>query len=151
MKNFMKIATTICGTMALAATAAFASIAPQQAAIGGIEPGMTLEQAQSIGGKIVSSDAKKLVFENGVIAKVDDDRPGIVEEVTLKSGTAKTAAGISLGMGADALNNAYGHADKVDYDRHDTEYIYYTTDGTKKIEFKVKNGVIVKISCELRN
>lgn len=146
-----KLGAVVLGSMMMAASAAMASVAPQQVALAGIEPGMSLEQAKAIGGEVAYADYEKTVFKSGVIVKVDDDRPGIVEEVVIKQGTAATPAGIALGMSADELNGAYGQADKVDRDRNDTEYIYRTADGSKKLEFKVRDGVIVKISCELRD
>ncbi len=151
MKINKKLSTMIIGTLMAAAATSFASVAPQQVSLGGIEPGMSLEQAKNLGGEIVYADYEKTVFKSGLIIKVDDDRPGIVEEVMIKAGEVKTPAGIALGMSADKLNGVYGQADKVDVDRQDTEYKYFTADGAKEIEFTVKNGVITKISCELRH
>lgn len=151
MKMNKKLTALLMGTLLTAAASAYASVASQQVALGGIEPGMSLEQAKSLGGEVIYADYEKTLFKNGLIVKVDDKRPGIVEEVVLKSGEVKTPAGITLGMSADKLNSAYGQADKVDVDRDDTEYKYRTADGHKEIEFTVKNGVITKISCELRD
>lgn len=151
MKINKKLSALFFGTLLAAAATAFASVAPQQISLGGIEPGMSLEQAKNLGGEIVYTDYEKTVFKSGLIIKVDDDRPGIVEEVVIKAGEVKTSAGITLGMSADKLNAAYGQADKVDVDRQDTEYKYFTADGAKEIEFTIKNGVITKISCELRH
>ena len=151
MKINKKLSALFFGTLLAAAATAFASVAPQQISLGGIEPGMSLEQAKNLGGEIVYADYEKTVFKSGLIIKVDDDRPGIVEEVVIKAGEVKTPAGITLGMSADKLNVAYGQADQVDVDRQDTEYKYFTADGAKEIEFTVKNGVITKISCELRH
>ena len=151
MKFNKKVSTMVLGTLMAAAATAFASVAPQQVALGGIEPGMSLEQAKNLGGEIAYSDYEKTVFKSGLIIKVDDDRPGVVEEVAVKNGEVKTPAGIAWGMSADKLNEAYGQADKIDSDRQDTEYKYFTADGSKEIEFTVKNGVITKISCELRH
>ena len=109
MRISKKISTLVLSTLMAAAATAFASVAPQQVSLGGIEPGMSLGQAQNLGGEIVYADYKKTVFENGLIIKVDDDRPGVVEEVVVKSGDVKTPAGIALGMSADKLNEAYGH------------------------------------------
>lgn len=139
------------GTMLAAATAAFASVAPQEAVLGGIEPGMSLKQAESLGGEVAYSDYEQTIFKSGLIVKVDDDHPGVVEEVLLKSGSIKTSAGLGIGMSEDEISKAYGQADEIDHDRQNTEYKYFTVDGTKELEFKVKNGVITKISCELRH
>lgn len=151
MKLNKKFTTLFMGAMMTYAAVAFASVAPQQVSLGGIEPGMSLEQAKSLGGEIVYADYEKTVFESGLIIKVDDERPGVVEEVMVKTGEVQTPAGIALGMSAGKLNEAYGQADKVDVDHQDTEYKYFTADGAKEIEFTVKNGVITKIACELRH
>jgi hypothetical protein len=151
MKINKKLSAMILGTLMAATATAFASVAPQQVSLGGIEPGMSLEQAKKLGGEIVYADYEKTVFKSGLIIKVDDDRPGVVEEVVVKSGEVKTPAGITLGMSADKLNEAYGQADKVDVDRQKKEYKYFTVDGAKEIEFTVSNGFITKISCELRH
>lgn len=151
MKINKKLSVLVLGTLMATAVTAFAGVAPKQVSLGGVEPGMSLEQAKNLGGEIVYTDYKKTVFKSGLIIKVDDDRPGVVEEVVVKTGEVKTSAGIALGMSVDKLNEVYGKADKVDIDRQNTEYKYFTTDGTKEIEFKVKDGVITKISCELRH
>ena len=62
-----------------------------------------------------------------------------------------TPDGVRVGQSADILNSTFGMADKVDHDDGGVEYEYYSTDGTKKIEFKVFNGVIAKISCKVRD
>lgn len=151
MKMNKKLIALAMGTMLAAATSVFASVAPQEAVLGGIAPGMDLKQAESLGGEVAYSDYEKTIFKSGLIVKVDDDRPGVVEEVLIKSGSLKTPAGLALGMSEAEISQAYGPADKIDRDREDTEYKYFTNDGTKKLEFTVKNGVITKISCELRN
>ena len=56
-----------------------------------------------------------------------------------------------MGMSEAVLSDVYGSADKVDRDYDDTEYVYYSSDYSKKMEFKVVNGTIVKIKCELRD
>ena len=62
-----------------------------------------------------------------------------------------TPAGIQIGSSESALTAAYGNPDKYDRDYDDTEYTYYSTDFTKKIEFKVVNGNVIQIKCELRD
>ena len=76
---------------------------------------------------------------------------GRVEKVSTRMANITTPDGVRVGQAADILNSAFGTADKVENDGGGVEYEYYSTDGTKKIEFKVVNGVIAKISCELRD
>lgn len=150
MKWKKKAAALVFGALTMLAASAFASVSPEQVALAGIAPGMTLEQARSVGGAVSYSDYKRIVFQNGAVAETDDDWPGVVDEVKIRSGTAATPAGITLGMGVDAITGAYGQPDRIERDWDDTEYTYYSMDG-KKMEFKVINGVIVKITCKLRD
>ena len=72
-----------------------------------------------------------------------------MEEVTLRSAVLATPAGITVGMDEAAMLNAYGQADKLEYDDGAKEYTYYSHDFHSKMEFKVWNGKIIKIKCEL--
>ena len=55
-------------------------------------------------------------------------------------------------MSENELTKAYGTADDIDFDEdsNDREYEYHSANGKYKMEFKVHNGIIVKIKCELR-
>ena len=50
-------------------------------------------------------------------------------------------------LGAQTLTTPW--ADKVDRDWNDTEYVYYSNEHRMKLEFKVVDNIIVKISCEI--
>ena len=143
------IALTVGAMMALSVGCS-ARISSNQISLAGIEPGFTVEQVKQICGEPTYNNGETMAFGDLVI-KIDDDRPGIVEEVITRGGDISTPAGIKVGMSETALNGAYGMADDVDRDYNDTEYTYKSEDGRKKLEFKVVNGVIVKIKCELRD
>lgn len=131
-----------------------AKVPDAQISLGGIVPGVTLNSVKVIYGEPVPSrDGETLLFSNGIVIKVDDDFSGIVEEVSIYSANDKiaTPAGIAVGMKDSALNAAYGSADDVDYEYDGVEYTYYSDDMKKKMEFKVKDNVVVKIKCELRD
>ena len=145
-----KIISLALGAMMAISVGCFAKIPAAQIALGGIEPGFTIEQVKQVCGEPTYNGGDTLVFGD-LVVKVDDDRPGIVEEVIVRGGNIATPAGIKVGMSESALNEAYGRADDVDRDTNDTEYTYKSDDGKKKLEFKVVNGVIVKIKCELRD
>ena len=145
-----KFISLLLGAMMAFSAACFAKIPAAQIALGGIEPGFKIEQVKQIYGEPTYDGGETLVFGN-LIVKVDDDRPGIVEEVIVRGGDIATPAGIKVGMSASALNEVYGRADDIDRDTNDTEYTYKSDDGKRKLEFKVVNGVIVKIKCELRD
>ena len=81
---------------------------------------------------------------------MDDDRPGIVEKVIVNENNGiATPGGVTVGMSESVLTSTYGMADKVDRDWYDTEYVYRGNERRMKLEFKVVDGIIVKISCEL--
>ena len=145
-------AAALAGSMMALSGIALAAVPASQIALGGVAPGASVDSVkQAYGEPSYSYDRERLTFSNGLVVKVDDDRPGVVEEVLVQSGSLGTPAGISVGMGADRLNSAYGTADKVDADRDEVEYVYYSEDRTKQLEFEVRGGVIVKISCELND
>ena len=130
-----------------------AKVLEAQISLGGIVPGVTLSSVKAIYGESVPSrDGETLIFSNDLIVKVNDDFLEIVEEIIIYSATRmSTPAGISVGMKDTALNIAYGSADDVDYEHDGIEYTYYSDDMKKKMEFKVKDNVIIKIKCEFKD
>lgn len=152
MKISKKVTALVLGTAMTCSSLAFAQIPANQISLGGVEPGIGLEAAKRICGAPIYADDDVMIFGNGLIVKIDDKRPGIVDEVLCKQASdAATPAGITIGMAEETLSRTYGQADKIDRDYDDTEYTYRSTDRSKKLEFKVKNGIIVKISCDLRD
>ena len=145
-----KFAAMICGAVLATSAVCSATVSPDLIAVDKIVPGMTVSDLISIYGQPVSRHGDELRFQNFTV-EVDDDRPNIVEEVEVRSGTLATPAGVRLGQSAEVLNRTYGIADKVDEDFGETEYEYYSHDSLRKIEFKVKNGVITKIKCRIQD
>ena len=146
MKN--KILTVLAGMMTMTAAVCYATVPVDTIAIADVAPGSSVEAAkQKLGTPNQRGD--KLFFTNGIVIEVAEYTPGIVEEIETKSGGA-TPAGISVGMKESVITQTYGNPDKLERDSDDTEYTYYSADYTKKIEFKVIKGKIVKIKCELR-
>ena len=76
---------------------------------------------------------------------------GIVEKISTRTEAITTPNSVRVGLAADVLNSAFGTADKVDYESDGVEYEYYSNDRTKKIEFKVVNGIIAKITCKIND
>lgn len=145
-----KFAAMICGAVLATSAVCSATVSPDLIAIDKIVPGMNVSDLISIYGQPVSRHGDELRFQNFTV-EVDDDRPNIVEEVEVRSGTLATPAGVRLGQSAEVLNRTYGIADKVDEDFGETEYEYYSHDSLRKIEFEVKNGVITKIKCRIQD
>ena len=146
MKN--KILTALAGMIAMLAAGCYATVSADNIAIADVAPGSSVEAAiQKLGTPNQSGD--ELFFANGIVIEVAEYNPSIVEEIETNSGGA-TPAGISVGMKESVITKTYGNPDKLDTDSDGTEYTYYSADYTKKMEFKVINGNIVKIECELR-
>ncbi len=148
MKKFLQ--TAILSGIMMASATALAAIPDAEVGLGGIAPGISVEEASSKLGAPTRA-GKRLTFPNGLVGKVDEDAPTIIEELETKTeqGPA-TPSGIAVGMAESALLDVYGEADKVDRDSDDTEYEYLSQNGLMKLEFKVVGGTIVKIQCELR-
>ena len=142
-----KIAAVLCGALIATSAICSATVAPDKIGIDKVVPGMTTETLISIYGQPVSRDGDDWIFQN---FEVDIER-GIVQEVVTRNNAVKTPAGVSVGQNAQVLSNIYGTADRVENEGNKSEYIYYSNDYSKKIEFKVRNGIITKISCEVRD
>ena len=145
MKKFF--AALVCGAMLLSSALCFAAVDANKIEIGSIFPGMSVNDLTNAFGQPTYRDGDDWTYST---FKVEIER-GVVEKVSTTSDTMSTPEAVRVGLSADVLNNSYGKADKVDYDDGGVEYEYFSTDGTKKIEFTVRNGVITKISCKLRD
>ena len=142
-----------------AATAVFvgaatgsASVDKSAVALGGIAPGMDFATVKAQYPDMRQIDDDSYSLGNGFVIELGERNRDIIEEVKVFAGAngIETPAGIGVGASAFALNDVYGKADKIEKDRYDTEYKYYTADRSMKMEFKVIDGVIRKIVCELR-
>ena len=129
----------------LSSSLCFAAVDGGLIALGKIYPGMSETELVNALGQPVSRDGDDWMYQT---FKVEVER-GIVEEVSTRSDTITTPNGVRVGQAAEALNSTFGKADKVEQKSDTTEYKYYSTDRTKKIEFKVVNGIISKINCSL--
>lgn len=147
MKFKSLAAAILCGAMIMFSSMCFATVNGGKIALGGIYPGMSASDLVDAFGQPSYKDGDDWTYQN---FKVDIER-GVVEEVSTRSETITTPDGVRVGLAADALNSTFGKADKVDRDYDDTEYEYYSTDRTKKIEFKVVNGIITKITCKIND
>lgn len=145
-----KFAALLCGAALAVSSVCFATVSPDKIGIGRAVPGMTVEQLIAIYGQPVSRHGDDLIFRDFKV-EIDDDRPSIVDSIETRSGALATPAGVKVGQGAEVLNGAYGTADKIDDDWHKTEYEYFSSDYSKKIEFTVVGGVITEIKCKVHD
>lgn len=145
--KFKFLAALICGAILLSSSLSLAAVDGSKIALGGIFPGMSETELINACGQPGYRDGDEWTYQN---FKVEVER-GIVEEVSTTSSALATPNGVRVGQAATALNSTFGSADKVDHDYNDVEYEYYSNDGSKKIEFKVVNGIIAKIKCTVRD
>lgn len=147
MKFKSLIAAVICGVVILTSAVCFAEVDSNKIALGGISPGMSAEELINSLGQPTRKDGDDWHYKN---FKVEVKR-GIIKEISTRNEIIITPDGVRVGLPAEALNSTFGKADKVDSDYDGVEYKYYSTDRTKKIEFKVVNGIIAKITCEIND
>ena len=136
------------GLVVVFSSLCLASMSPDEIAIEGVRPGDSVKTAkQKFGSSIKRGD--EFYFANGVVVEVRKRNSNTIEEIkTLEKGHA-TPSGVAVGMRDTVLTDHYGKADKVEQDYEGIDYVYYSTDGKKKMKFEVRNGIIQKIKCEL--
>lgn len=145
--KFKSLAALVCGAIIFSSSLCLAAVDEEFIALGKIFPGMSTKDLTSAFGRpsYVKGDdwtypTFKVEIENGV-----------VEKVSTTSDTMMTPNGVRVRLAAEILNSTFGKADKFERDSDGDEYEYYSTDRTKKIEFKVVNGIIMKITCKLED
>ena len=151
MKINKKISALICGALMALTSVSFATVRADQVTLGNLQPGMTINQVKKIYGEPLRVDGDKWIYRNFYI-EVGDHRD-IVEEIVTEDGIFTTSDGVAVSMKEEVLNKFYGKADKVDVGPYSSnkEYEYYSSDHKYKMEFKIQNGIIIKIKCELND
>ena len=144
-----KLSALICGALLAVSSVSFATVPRDQVMLGDISPGSPTSAVTKIYGDPLQVVGDKWIYK-GFYIEVDDDRPGYIEEIVTEDNGFATAAGVIVSMSEDVLNSNYGKADKVDIESYGVrEYEYYSSDRRLKMEFKVRDGIIVKISCKV--
>ena len=147
-----KMAALICGALMAFSSMAFATVRADQVMLGDLQPGMKLSQVKEIYGEPLQRVDNKLIYK-GFYIELSTKHSNIVEEITTEDSGFATQDGVIVGMSENILNDKvtnYGKADKLEINGNTREYEYYSSDYKYKMEFKVVNGIITKISCELR-
>jgi len=145
--KFKSLAALLCGAVLLSSSLCLAAVDGGQIMLGKIFPGMSETALIDAFGQPVHRDGNDWTYQT---FKVEIER-SVVEQISTRSDTITTPNGVRVGQAAEALNSTFGKADKVEYDSDGVEYEYYSTDRAKKIEFKVVNGVIAKITCKIND
>ena len=132
----------------VAGTAPSANV-DEKFSIGGISPGMNFDEAKKIlGSPTAQHDDDEFTFANGLMIDVELNS---VEEIKILQAGVKTGAGVEVGMTEQNLVDAYGSAEAAENDDGLVEHKYYSGDRRIKLEFDVRNGVIVEIKSSLND
>jgi len=129
----------------------FASISADQCVLGDLQPGMKMSAVKEIYGEPLQVVGDKCIYK-GFYIEVKEKNKNRVEEIVTEDPGFATKDGVIVGMSEDVLNDKitnYGKADKMEIEGNTKEYEYYSSDRKYKLEFKVVNGIITKITCEL--
>ena len=117
--------------------------------LGGISPGMSVDEAEKIlGAPTAQHDDDEFTFANGLMVDVEMNA---VEEIKIRQAGVKTGAGVEVGMTEQNMIDAYGRAEVTENDDGVVEHKYYSGDRRIKLKFDVSNGTIVEIKCSLRD
>ena len=148
-----KIFAILCGIIiSISAANCSATVPKDEIAIGGIRPGITANELISIAGNPVSrNDKGNEWYYNGFKVEFDDDAPNFIDEITTRENSFPTPGGVYVGYEDSILTRIYGTADQVKRKHDATVYTYYSADHSRKMKFKVVNGVIVQITCEMND
>ncbi len=146
-KNLLTIA--IVGFLMCGSFFCTAAVSPDVINIGGIAPGSTIASAKAKFGQ-ANQAGDDLYFSNGVHIEFEKYNPTIVDEIEVRTPGVSTSKGIAIGSPEANVIKAYGQPDKIDRDDGEIEYTYYSTDYSKKIEFEIVNGAVIKIKCTYR-
>ena len=147
-----KVAALICGALMAFSSMAFATVRADQVMLGDIQPGMKISQVKEIYGEPLQKVGDKWIYKGFYIET--NSRGNRVEEIVTEDSGFATQDGVIVGMSEDVLNDKitnYGKADKMEIEGNTKEYEYYSSDYKYKMEFKVINGIITKITCELND
>jgi len=142
-----KIAAILCGALFATSAVCSATVPNNAIGIGKVTPGMTSSKLTSIYGQPSYRDGDEWSFKD---FEVEIER-GKVQEIQTRSNALATPAGVKVGQDARILTRAYGNADRMEVEGNEEEYEFYSHDYSMKMEFKVRNGVITKIICELQD
>ena len=141
----------ILSALMLVSTTSFAALDSDKIALGGLTPGVTLDQVIAVYGEPTQIDDDEYLFGTGFTVGVKDHTNVVEKLVTVNNNGIKTPDGVRVGMNESAIQTAYGKPDKIDRDSYDTEYKYNSFDKSRRMEIKVVNGLIVRIKVELKD
>lgn len=116
-------------------------------ALGGVVPGVKVEEVKEFLGEPVDTDGTNLAYSNGLDIKVAD---GVVQEVSTKYDGLATPAAVAVGTPEAEVKSAYGDAVSVTQgDNGTSTYKYVSSDKLRTLEISTQGGNVSEIKCLL--
>ena len=132
-----KVIWILCVLMLMMASTCFASIASSSVCVGGIHPGMGMDEVISLHGTPLDQDGRNYYYDSTTIYV--DSRDHVIG-VHTSSSDFPTTMGVVSGMSASVLSDVYGRADTINQSDGYTVYAYYGNH--VRMEFGVVDGYI---------
>ena len=117
-------------------------------ALGGLMPGVSVEDVQSMFGEPTSTEGNVMTFADGL--KVVLDTAKKVKSISTTGNAFDTPEGMYVGASEYSLNDNCGPADAVRVANGVAEYEYNGGDKKSVVVYKAQNGVITEITCSLK-
>lgn len=117
-------------------------------ALGGMMPGVTLDELKSRFGEPIATEGNTVTFADGL--KVVLDGANKVKSISTAVDAFETAEGVYVGASEYSLNDYCGPADAVRVANGVAEYEYTSGDKKSIVVYKAQNGVITEIICSLK-
>mgnify|MGYP002627203324 CR=1 FL=1 len=117
-------------------------------ALGGLMPGVSVDEVKSMFGEPTSTEGNVVTFANGL--KVVLDGAQNVKSISTIVDAFDTPEGVYVGASEYSLNDYCGPADAVRVANNIAEYEYNSGDKKSVVIYKAQNGIISEITCSLK-
>ena len=146
-----KISALICGTLMAFSAVSFASLEPDRIMLGGMQPGMRINEVAEMYGDPLRREGDKVIYD-GFYVELINSNSIYIEEIVALDGRLGTFDGVEVGYTERDLRELCGNPDKIDSSVNSSkkEFTYYSNDNKTKLEFTLERGIVTKISCEAR-
>ena len=127
---------------------ATSTITERVVTLGGLMPGVSVEDVKAMFGEPTSTEGNVLTFADGL--KVILDGAQKVKSISTMVETFDTNDGMYVGADEYLLNEYCGPADSVNKITNGAEYKYNSGDKKSVVVYKAENGIITEITCSLK-
>lgn len=117
-------------------------------ALGGLMPGVSVEDVQAMFGEPTNTEGNVLTFADGLKVVLDGAKK--VKSISTMVDAFETTEGMYVGASEYSLNDNCGPADAVRKIDRGAEYEYNSGDKKSVVIYKAQDGVITEIICSLK-